>query len=139
MLGNPYDPDCPTRALLDRIGDQWTVLIVGVLGDGPLRFTEIGKRVRGISQKVLTQTLRSLVRDGILTRTAYPEIPPHVEYELTDLGRNLAEPLDMLDKWARVHMGEVLDARKSYDGASLSRADGNVSQGTGAQAPRAAV
>ncbi len=116
MLGNPYDPDCPTRALLDRIGDQWTVLIVGVLGDGPLRFTEIGKRVRGISQKVLTQTLRSLVRDGILTRTAYPEIPPHVEYELTALGRNLAEPLAMLDKWARVHMGEVLDSRKSYDG-----------------------
>jgi len=116
VLGNPYDPDCPTRALLDRIGDQWTVLIVGVLGDGPLRFTEIGKRVRGISQKVLTQTLRSLVRDGILTRTAYPEIPPHVEYELTELGRNLAEPLDMLDKWARVHMGEVLDARKTYDG-----------------------
>ncbi|EME57201.1 winged helix-turn-helix transcriptional regulator [Amycolatopsis decaplanina] len=116
MLGNPYDPDCPTRALLDRIGDQWTVLIVGVLGDGPLRFTEIGKRVRGISQKVLTQTLRSLVRDGILTRTAYPEIPPHVEYELTALGRNLAEPLEMLDKWARVHMGEVLDARKNHDG-----------------------
>ncbi len=131
MLGNPYDPDCPTRALLDRIGDQWTVLIVGVLGDGPLRFTEIGKRVRGISQKVLTQTLRSLVRDGILIRTAYPEIPPHVEYELTTLGRNLAEPLEMLDKWARANMDEVLAARKSYDSVNLSRADGNVPQGAG--------
>ncbi|MFD9896088.1 winged helix-turn-helix transcriptional regulator [Amycolatopsis sp. NPDC059027] len=112
---NPFNRDCPTRQLLDRIGDQWTVLIVGALVDGPLRFTEIGKRVDGISQKVLTQTLRSLVRDGILTRTAYPVIPPRVEYELTPLGRNLSEPLDMLDRWARSHMGEVERARDTYD------------------------
>ncbi|MFD9965201.1 winged helix-turn-helix transcriptional regulator [Amycolatopsis sp. NPDC058986] len=112
---NPFNRDCPTRQLLDRIGDQWTVLIVGALVDGPLRFTEIGKRVDGISQKVLTQTLRSLVRDGILTRTAYPVIPPRVEYELTPLGRNLSEPLDMLDRWARSHMGEVERARDAYD------------------------
>ncbi|MFE0023394.1 winged helix-turn-helix transcriptional regulator [Amycolatopsis sp. NPDC059021] len=112
---NPFNRDCPTRKLLDRIGDQWTVLIVGALVDGPLRFTEIGKRVDGISQKVLTQTLRSLVRDGILTRTAYPVIPPRVEYELTPLGRNLSEPLDMLDRWARSHMGEVERARDAFD------------------------
>ncbi|MEU4672037.1 helix-turn-helix domain-containing protein [Amycolatopsis sp. NPDC023774] len=115
MLGNPYDRDCPTRQLLDRIGDQWTVLIVGSLRDGPLRFTQIGKRVEGISQKVLTQTLRSLVRDGILTRTAYPVIPPRVEYELTPLGRDLAEPLDMLDRWARHHMTQVTAARAAFD------------------------
>ncbi|WP_406634917.1 winged helix-turn-helix transcriptional regulator [Amycolatopsis sp. WGS_07] len=115
MLGNPYDRDCPTRQLLDRIGDQWTVLIVGALVDGPLRFTEIGKRVEGISQKVLTQTLRSLVRDGILVRTAYPVIPPKVEYELTQLGRNLAEPLDLLDRWARQNMDQVTAARAAYD------------------------
>nr|WP_225958282.1 helix-turn-helix domain-containing protein [Amycolatopsis lexingtonensis] len=101
--------------MLDRIGDQWTVLIVGALKDGPLRFTEIGRRVDGISQKVLTQTLRSLVRDGILTRTAYATIPPKVEYELTALGRNLSEPLEMLDRWARVHMSSVQDARDAYD------------------------
>ncbi|MBE1502515.1 DNA-binding HxlR family transcriptional regulator [Amycolatopsis lexingtonensis] len=112
---DPYDRNCPTRQLLDRIGDQWTVLIVGALKDGPLRFTEIGRRVDGISQKVLTQTLRSLVRDGILTRTAYATIPPKVEYELTALGRNLSEPLEMLDRWARVHMSSVQDARDAYD------------------------
>jgi len=112
---DPYARDCPTRQLLDRIGDQWTVLIVGSLVDGPLRFTEIGKRVDGISQKVLTQTLRSLVRDGILTRTAYAVIPPRVDYELTALGRNLSEPLDMLDRWARRHMFAVQDARAAYD------------------------
>ncbi|NBH09104.1 helix-turn-helix domain-containing protein [Amycolatopsis sp. SID8362] len=112
---DPYDRNCPTRQLLDRIGDQWTVLIVGALKDGPLRFTEIGRRVDGISQKVLTQTLRSLVRDGILTRTAYATIPPKVEYELTPLGRNLSEPLEMLDRWARVHMSSVQDAREAYD------------------------
>ena len=115
MHPNPYDRDCPTRRLLDRIGDQWTVLIVGALTDGPLRFTEIGRRVDGISQKVLTQTLRSLVRDGILTRTAYPTIPPKVEYELTALGRNLSEPLEVLDRWARQHMSSVQEARDAYD------------------------
>ena len=115
MLSNPYDRNCPTRQLLDRIGDQWTVLIVGALRDGPLRFTEIGHRVDGISQKVLTQTLRSLVRDGILTRTAYAVIPPKVEYELTTLGRNLSEPLDVLDQWARRHMTAVQEARDAYD------------------------
>jgi DNA-binding HxlR family transcriptional regulator len=115
VLGNPYDRDCPTRQLLDRIGDQWTVLIVGALIDGPLRFTEVGKRVEGISQKVLTQTLRSLVRDGILTRTAYPVIPPRVEYELTALGRNLSEPLELLDRWARRNMDQVSAAREAFD------------------------
>ena len=115
MGPDPYDRNCPTRQLLDRIGDQWTVLIVGALSGGPLRFTEIGRRVDGISQKVLTQTLRSLVRDGILTRTAYPTIPPKVEYELTALGRNLSEPLDVLDRWARQHMSSVQEARDAYD------------------------
>ncbi|WP_020660740.1 winged helix-turn-helix transcriptional regulator [Amycolatopsis benzoatilytica] len=122
MLGNPYDRDCPTRQLLDRIGDQWTVLIVGALVDGPLRFTEIGKRVDGISQKVLTQTLRSLVRDGILIRTAYPVIPPKVEYELTQLGRNLSEPLELLDHWARRNMDQVTAARAAYDAGNAATA-----------------
>ncbi|MBN6037853.1 helix-turn-helix domain-containing protein [Amycolatopsis sp. 195334CR] len=120
MLPDPYDRDCPTRQLLDRIGDQWTVLIVGVLGDGPLRFTEIGKRVAGISQKMLTQTLRALVRDGILARRMYAEIPPRVEYELTDLGRDLAEPLGVLTEWAKQHMDRVMAAREAYDQAAAA-------------------
>jgi DNA-binding HxlR family transcriptional regulator len=115
MLTDPFDKDCPSRQLLDRIGDQWTVLIVLVLKDGPLRFTAIGKRVEGISQKMLTQTLRSLVRDGMLRRTAYAVIPPRVEYELTDLGRELGEPLGMLDKWVRAHIDQVLGARDAFD------------------------
>ncbi|WP_153037463.1 helix-turn-helix domain-containing protein [Amycolatopsis sp. YIM 10] len=122
MIPDPYDRDCPTRQLLDRIGDQWTVLIVGVLGGGPLRFTEIGKRVSGISQKMLTQTLRALVRDGILARRMYPEIPPRVEYELTDLGRDLAEPLAVLTKWATQHMDRVAAAREAYDRADAVKA-----------------
>jgi DNA-binding HxlR family transcriptional regulator len=115
MLPNPFDKSCPTRQLLDRIGDQWTVLIVLVLSDGPMRFTEIGKRVDGISQKMLTQTLRSLVRDGMLKRTAYAVIPPRVDYELTDLGRELVVPLSMLEKWATAHMGQVQEAQDVFD------------------------
>ena len=115
MLPNPFDKSCPTRQLLDRIGDQWTVLIVLTLAEGPMRFTEIGKRVDGISQKMLTQTLRSLVRDGMLKRTAYAVIPPRVDYELTDLGRELVAPLSMLEKWATTHMGQVQEARDVFD------------------------
>jgi DNA-binding HxlR family transcriptional regulator len=115
MLPNPFDKACPTRQLLDRIGDQWTVLIVLTLAEGPMRFTEIGKRVDGISQKMLTQTLRSLVRDGMLKRTAYAVIPPRVDYELTGLGRELVVPLSMLEKWATTHMGQVQEARDVFD------------------------
>ncbi|GAA2817995.1 winged helix-turn-helix transcriptional regulator [Crossiella cryophila] len=115
MEFDPNDRDCPTRQLLDRIGDQWTVLIVLSLRDGPRRFTEIGTWINGISQKVLSQTLRSLVRDGMLTRTAYAEVPPRVEYALTPLGHNLAETVTYLDRWAREHMGEVLAARAEFD------------------------
>ncbi|MBP2478185.1 DNA-binding HxlR family transcriptional regulator [Crossiella equi] len=113
---DPNDRDCPTRQLLDRIGDQWTVLIVLSLEQGPRRFTEISHTVSGISQKVLSQTLRSLVRDGMLTRTAYAEVPPRVEYALTDLGRSLADAVSYLDRWAREHMGDVLAARLAFDG-----------------------
>ena len=84
---DPYVADCPSRRLLDRIGDRWTVLIVGALDDGPVRFGALAARVGGISQKMLTQTLRSLERDGFVTRTVFPEIPPRVEYELTEKGK----------------------------------------------------
>ena len=110
---DPYVRDCPSRQLLDRIGDRWTVLVIGILEDGPHRFSQLSRRVEGISQKMLTQTLRALEADGLVLRTAYPEIPPRVEYELTALGRSLLEPLRALVSWASEHMGEVETYRDS--------------------------
>lgn len=112
---DPYDRNCPTRRLLNRIGDRWTVLVVGALGDGPVRFSTISQRIDGISQKMLTQTLRALERDGLVTRTVYPVIPPHVEYALTQSGRSLSEPLGALERWAKEHMAEVIEAQGAYD------------------------
>jgi DNA-binding HxlR family transcriptional regulator len=112
---DPYQRDCPSRRLLDRIGDRWTVLIVGALDNGPRRFTEIATEVDGISQKMLTQTLRSLERDGFVARTAYPVVPPHVEYELTELGRSLQHPLRALEQWAVENMDGVVTRQGAYD------------------------
>jgi DNA-binding HxlR family transcriptional regulator len=114
---NPYARNCPTRELLNRIGDRWTVLIIGTLNDGPRRFNEIARAGEGISQKMLTQTLRALERDGLVTRTIYAQIPPKVEYALTDLGVSLREPLKELELWATTHMEQVLAARLRADQA----------------------
>ena len=112
---NPYDRNCPTRRLLDRIGDRWTVLVIGALADGPHRFGVLTQRIDGVSQKMLTQTLRQLERDGLVTRTVYPVVPPRVEYALTERGRSLGEPLAALEEWARTHMAGVLSAQEEYD------------------------
>jgi DNA-binding HxlR family transcriptional regulator len=112
---SPYAADCPTRQLLDRIGDRWTVLTIGTLAGGPLRYSQIAARVEGVSQKMLTQTLRALERDGLVTRTVFPEIPPRVEYELTDEGRSLRAVLAGLETWATAHMDTVIEARERYD------------------------
>ena len=112
---SPYSADCPTRQLLDRIGDRWTVLTLGALEDGPQRYGTIAHRVEGVSQKMLTQTLRALERDGLATRTVFPEIPPHVEYELTPLGRSLRTVLTSLEDWSTGHMRDVMAARDAYD------------------------
>ena len=114
-IWDPYQRDCPSRRLLDRIGDRWTVLIVGALDAGPRRFTELATEVDGISQKMLTQTLRSLERDGFVARTAYPVVPPHVEYELTELGRSLQQPLRALEQWAVENMDGVVERQGAYD------------------------
>jgi DNA-binding HxlR family transcriptional regulator len=111
---DPYAAECPSRRLLDRIGDRWTVLIVGALDDGPQRFSALAARVGGISQKMLTQTLRSLERDGLVTRTVYAEVPPRVEYELTPLGRSLQVPLRALEDWAVAHMSEVVERNREH-------------------------
>jgi len=112
---DPYRRDCPSRRLLDRIGDRWTVLIMGALDAGPRRFTEIATEVEGISQKMLTQTLRSLERDGFVSRTAFAVVPPHVEYELTELGRSLQHPLRALEGWAIENMDHVVQRQAAYD------------------------
>ena len=122
-----YQRDCPSRRLLDRIGDRWTVLIVGALDARAMRFTEIATEVDGISQKMLTQTLRSLERDGFVTRTAYPVVPPHVEYELTELGRSLQDPLRALERWAIDNMDTVVSRQGDYD-AGGTRATATTTQ-----------
>ena len=112
---DPYAANCPSRQVLDRIGDRWTVLVVGSLTQGPMRFSELARRIEGVSQKMLTQTLRGLELDGLVVRTVHPEVPPRVEYELTDVGRTLTEPLAALDSWARTHLPVIEDARTRYD------------------------
>nr|WP_274636422.1 helix-turn-helix domain-containing protein [Microbacterium bovistercoris] len=118
---DPYDRDCPTRQLLDRIGDRWTVLVIGTLADGPRRYTEIARKVDGVSQKMLTQTLRALEHDGIVSRTVFPEIPPRVEYRLTARGESLREPLHALEEWAKTNMADVLDSRSRAEIAAAHR------------------
>jgi len=112
---NPYAADCPTRRALDRIGDKWSVLIVGLLAQRTHRFAELRRSIEGISQKMLTQTLRSLERDGLLTRTIYHEVPPRVEYSLTPLGRTLVEPIQAVVAWAETHITQVEAAQRKYE------------------------
>jgi len=115
LPGSPYRADCPTRHILDRIGDRWTVLIVVTLWDGSARFSELRRRIEGISQKMLTQTLRGLERDGLVRRTVHPEVPVRVEYTLTDAGRTLLGPLRALQEWSIAHLTDVLASQQAYD------------------------
>ncbi|MFC7066876.1 winged helix-turn-helix transcriptional regulator [Brucella rhizosphaerae] len=101
--------------ILSRVGDKWTVLVVSYLGNRPMRFNELRRTVNGISQKMLTTTLRNLERDGFVLRTVFPTIPPKVEYELTELGRNLLEPVRALGEWAIANEVQVMMARARYD------------------------
>ena len=119
--------DCrAVSEILQRVGDKWTVLVVGKLGDGALRFNELRAAVGGISQKMLTQTLRSLERDGLVARKVHPVVPPKVEYALTPLGRTLIEPLNAICHWAEKHLSQ-LEANRARarsvasNGADLSR------------------
>jgi DNA-binding HxlR family transcriptional regulator len=115
--GNLHVPeDCRTVSeVLARVGDKWTVLVVGVLGDGPRRFSEIRRSLGSISQRMLTLTLRGLERDGLVTRTVFPTIPPRVDYELTRLGRSLLEPVNRLGRWARQNRAAIQAARLRFD------------------------
>src|SRR5438477_3010069 len=100
--------DCRAVAsVLARVGDKWSVFVIMMLDDGPKRFNELKRMIGGISQRMLTLTLRGLERDGLITRTVFPTIPPRVDYELTDLGRGLAKPVMALGEWAKTHRGEI--------------------------------
>lgn len=110
-----YRADCAARPILDRVGDRWTVLIIGVLSDGDARFSRLRRRIEGISQKMLTQTLRGLERDGLVRRTVYPEVPARVEYALTPQGRTLEKPLRALQQWALENEDAIRDAQSHYD------------------------
>ncbi len=112
---DPYDRNCPSRQVLDRIGDRWSVLVVGALAHGPLRFSALAKTVDGVSQKMLTQTLRGLERDGLVSRTMYAQIPPRVDYELTESGISLVGPLLALENWAKGNMPSIISSREAYD------------------------
>ena len=118
LLRNPLNTeDCrAVSEILQRVGDKWTVLVVGKLGAGPLRFNELRAAVGGISQKMLTTTLRGLERDGFVTRTVFPTIPPRVDYELTELGHELLVPVGALGAWARKNTVRVQAAREKFDG-----------------------
>ncbi|MCX5410068.1 helix-turn-helix transcriptional regulator (plasmid) [Streptomyces sp. NBC_00335] len=117
---------CPSRQLLERLSDKWVALVLAALGgDGPgavpggepqpMRFSELSRRISGVSQKMLTQTLRALERDGMVTRTVTPTVPVTVTYELTDLGRSLQVVMRGIKQWAEGHMEEVLTHREGYD------------------------
>ncbi|GAA4787174.1 helix-turn-helix domain-containing protein [Actinomycetospora chlora] len=120
VRGNVYRADCPSRQVLDRIGDRWSVLVVGTLGEGTLRHGAIAARIGGITPKMLTQTLRGLERDGLVSRTVHAEVPPRVEYALTDLGRSLLGLARALDDWAETHIEQVDAARRAYDARTPS-------------------
>ena len=115
MRWDVYNERCPTRILLDRIADKWTVLTIGALEDKTKRFGELRREIGGVSQKVLTQTLRGLERDGIVSRTVYASVPPKVEYALTELGRTLVSILEALRNWSEGYIEHVLKARDDYD------------------------
>jgi DNA-binding HxlR family transcriptional regulator len=116
------DGDCRAVAsVLSRVGDKWSVFVIMLLGNGPRRFNEIKRMIGGISQRMLTLTLRGLERDGLVTRTVFPTIPPRVDYELTDLGRGLQKPVEALGSWAQEHQLEIECARTRFDGRNEDR------------------
>jgi DNA-binding HxlR family transcriptional regulator len=115
LLSMMYQNDCPTRKVLDLIGNKWAVLIIGLLEHEPKRFSELQRTIIGISHKMLTQTLRGLERDGLITRTVYPQVPPRVEYRLTSLGKTLCAPLAAVRDWAEENIQAITHAQQSYD------------------------
>jgi DNA-binding HxlR family transcriptional regulator len=114
-LPNAYSADCPTRQILDRVGDKWAVLILLLLREQPVRFNQLRRSIEGISQKMLSLVLKSLERDGLIRRRAIATVPVTVEYSITPLGATLAAAVDPLRDWAESHLKEVLTSQRRYD------------------------
>lgn len=115
---NAFVAQCPSRQLLDRLSDKWVTLVIQSLAGGRLRYSEVSRQVAGVSQKMLTQTLRNLERDGLLRREVTPSVPVRVDYELTDLGRSLLPVMRAVKDWAEQHMDDVRAARDDFDGSA---------------------
>lgn len=116
MEWNPYQKNCPTRLVLDRIADKWSVLILVKLRSGPIRFNTLRREIEGISQKVLSQTLKELERDGLVHRQVFPTVPVTVEYSITPLGNTLASVVKNVTDWAETNMDTILTAQQEFDG-----------------------
>jgi DNA-binding HxlR family transcriptional regulator len=114
-VGNAYSADCPTRQILDRVGDKWAVLILLLVRDEPMRFNALRRAIEGISQKMLSQVLKSLERDGLIKRRVIATVPVTVEYSITPLGATLSKAVDALRDWAENNLKEVLIAQRRYD------------------------
>ncbi|MFC7621833.1 winged helix-turn-helix transcriptional regulator [Microlunatus sp. GCM10028923] len=117
--GDPFQwdtrEDCQVRQILDRIADKWSLLVIALLDQQCLRFTELRRKIDGVSQRMLAVTLRHLERDGLVKRTVHPVVPPRVDYELTPLGRSLHATIQALVDWTETHQPEIIAARTSYD------------------------
>ncbi|WP_210530065.1 winged helix-turn-helix transcriptional regulator [Rubellimicrobium arenae] len=125
MIYDVYSEACPTRLVLDRLADKWVLLVLGRLTEGPMRFNHLRREIEGVSQKVLSQTLKRLERDGLVTRQAFPTVPVTVEYAITPLGRTLSETAQALARWAETNIEAVMAAQAAYDaqaGGQTSRA-----------------
>ena len=114
---DPLCSTCPSRAILSHVADKWALLVLGLLSSGPVRFNELRRQVEGISQKMLSQTLKNLERDGLVARTVYPTVPPKVEYALTGLGQTLTGAIAALGDWARANGAAMAEARAKFDAA----------------------
>ncbi|MFD5158316.1 winged helix-turn-helix transcriptional regulator [Streptomyces hawaiiensis] len=119
--------DCQVRQILDRIADKWSLLVIALLENRRLRFTELRREIDGVSQRMLTVTLRSLERDGLVKRTVHPVVPPRVEYELTSLGRTLHTTIQSLVTWTEEHQEEIAQARTAYDTRAAETAEATAS------------
>lgn len=115
-----YSANCPTRLVLDRLADKWAMLVLRLLADGTLRFNQLRREIDGISQKVLSQVLKKLERDGLVTREVFPTVPVTVEYSITPLGQTLTATVAAVSRWAEANMPEILAAQARYDGAAAA-------------------
>lgn len=114
---NVYVAECPSRQVLDSLSDKWVTLVLTALADGPRRYSDLSRKIAGVSQKMLTQTLRTLERDGLVSRTVTPSVPVRVDYELTALGRTILPVVDAVKQWSESHIVEIHRARIAYDEA----------------------